>query len=231
MSNHIHKVFHSGILVAVLTSGGVPLKEELRRTTHNIRCWATRHNYTLRIHALSLAVLRTGYSQPYGPKRTWHGVPYDKVNDVRHRVVAQYLLRHSHVLHIDTDTIALNETRSLRPYTRHPAAVTLQLRENGEVAAAAYLVRRSAESDCFLTMWDAFGHTTHANPRPMLNTDNGVLLLLVGRLLDERAGPSLLLTLITTHHSINHVFVGRLRDERAGLTTHRNCATVITKAY
>ena len=165
----------------------VPLREEHKRTTHNVRCWANRHNYSLVIHPVPVALLRTGYSQPYGPRRTWQGVPFDKVNDVRHRVVSQYLKSYEHVLHIDTDTIALNESRSLRPYLRHPAAVTLQVRENGEVAGATYLVRRSAEAACFLSLWDTMGHATHRTPRPMLNTDNGVLLLLVARLLDEPA--------------------------------------------
>ena len=35
--------------------------------------------------------------------------------------------------------------------------------------------------------WDEVGHATHTNPMPMGNTDNGVLVLLLSRLLDEPA--------------------------------------------
>lgn len=59
------------------------------------------------------------------------------------------------------------------------------MRENGEVAAATYLVQHSAEAACFLELWDLLGHASHRNQRPMLNTDNGVLLLLVARLVHE----------------------------------------------
>ena len=104
---------------------GVPLKEEHRRTTQSIRCWAARHNYTLELSSVSVDELRQGYSKSYGPRRTWRGVEYDKINDIRHRVVGRFLERssYSHVLHIDTDTLALNESRSLRRFLRHPAAV------------------------------------------------------------------------------------------------------------
>lgn len=167
---------------------GVPLKEEHRRTARSIDCWARRHNYSLLLHAVPHAELKRGYSAPYGPKRLWRGVPFDKINDVRHRVVASHLEpphAFDHVLHIDTDTIALNESRSLRRFLHHPAAVQFQVRENGEVAAATYIARRSPEAICFLQLWDTLGQLTHRNPRPMLNTDNGVLLMLVARLLDE----------------------------------------------
>ena len=170
-------------------SPGVPLAEEHRRTVHSVGCWARRHNYTLVLHPVPLAELRTGYSKAYGPRRHWGGVSFDKINDVRHRVVERYLRggKYDHVLHVDTDTIALNVTRSLHSFTRHPAAMQLQVRENGEVAGATYLARRSPEARCFLKLWDRLGHMTHRNPRPMLNTDNGVLLMLIARLLDTRS--------------------------------------------
>ena len=170
-------------------SPGVPLAEEHRRTVHSVGCWARRHNYTLVLHPVPLAELRTGYSKAYGPRRHWGGVSFDKINDVRHRVVERYLRggKYDHVLHVDTDTLALNVTRSLHSFTRHPAAMQLQVRENGEVAGATYLARRSPEARCFLKLWDRLGHMTHRNPRPMLNTDNGVLLMLIARLLDTRS--------------------------------------------
>lgn len=168
-------------------SPGVPLKEEIRRTTHNIGCWAARHNYSLVLNGVNASELRGGYSRPYGPRRLWNGVPFDKINDVRHRVVGRLLDRYDAVLHIDTDTIALNENRSLRRYLHHPAKLTFQMREIGEVAAATYLARQSPETSCFLQLWDELGHLSHRNPRPMLNTDNGVLLMLIARLLDESA--------------------------------------------
>ena len=93
---------------------------------------------------------------------------------------------HSHVLHVDTDTIALNASRSLAPFLSHPAAVQLQLRETGEVAAATYVVRRSHEAACFLSLWDEIGHATHRAPMPMGNTDNGVLVMLLSA--DRRSG-------------------------------------------
>ena len=37
------------------------------------------------------------------------------------------------------------------------------------------------------SQWDELGHATHANPMPMGNTDNGVLVLLISRMLDEPA--------------------------------------------
>ncbi len=173
----------------LLSTSGEPVREEQRLCTHNVRCWATLHGYHLFLHPVAASELRHGYSRPYGPHRLYAGVPFDKVNDVRHAVIeANYLRRHGHVLHIDSDTIALNSSRSLRPFLLHAdAAVSLQIRENGEVAAATYLVRRSAEAACFLRLWSELGHATHRNPIPMLNTDNGVLLLLVARLLDEPA--------------------------------------------
>lgn len=132
---------------------GEVVKEEVRRTTHNMRCWATRHNYTHILNAVPLAELRKGYSKPYGPNRLWDGVPFDKINDVRHRAVSRYLDQgYEHVLHVDTDTIALAKGRSLERFIRHPAAMHLQMRENGEIAAATYIARRSHETSCFLSL-------------------------------------------------------------------------------
>jgi hypothetical protein len=165
--------------------GRTPAREEVQRTSHNIRCWARRHNYSLVLHGVAIDELRSGYSSPYGARRLWRGVPYDKINDVRHLVVSKYLERHGHVLHIDTDTIALREGRSLAPFLASRAAMQFQVRENGEVAAATYLARHSAEAFCFLQLWGEVGHATHRNPRPIGNTDNGVLMLLLARLLDE----------------------------------------------
>jgi hypothetical protein len=48
----------------MFTAADVPVKEEHRRTTHNVRCWGARHNYSLVMHALPADVLRTGYSRP-----------------------------------------------------------------------------------------------------------------------------------------------------------------------
>lgn len=113
----------------MFSAAGVPLKEEHQRTTHNIRCWAARHNYSLILNGVSLAELRQGYSTAYGPRRLWGGVPFDKINDVRHRVTRQALERYEAVLHIDTDTIALNENRSLRRHLHGPGLMTFQIRE------------------------------------------------------------------------------------------------------
>ena len=171
---------------------GLPKKEEIRRTTQTIRCWAQRHGYRLILHSVSAAELRSGYSAPYGPRRLWKGVPYDKINDVRHRVVARYLHNAStnveYVLHLDADTLALNTSRSLEPFLSSDApAMQFQVRENGEVAAATYIARRSAHALCFLSLWDELGHATHRNAVAMPNTDNGVLMMALARLLDEPA--------------------------------------------
>ena len=157
----------------LLSNTREPTREEHRRCAHNIRCWAARHGYQLVLHPVAADELRSGYSLAYGPRRLYAGVPFDKLNDVRHRVIeSQYLRReYSHVLHIDSDTIALNGSRSLRPFLRADAAISLQVRENGEVAAATYLARRSAEAACFLRLWDEMGHATHRNPIPMTNTE------------------------------------------------------------
>lgn len=146
------------------TAPGVPLREEHKRTAHNIRCWARRHNYSLVLHSVALSELREGYSAAYGPRRVWRGVEYDKINDVRHRVAARYLERgYGHVLHIDTDTIALNDTRSLRRFLRHPAAVQLQIRENGEVAGATVRPREHSKSKQARALTDP--HCSSSCPR------------------------------------------------------------------
>lgn len=143
-------------------AAGMPIKEEIHRTTHNIRCWAKRHNYTLILNSVPIEELRKGYSKPYGPRRLWSGVPFDKINDVRHRAVARYLDEgYEHVLHIDTDTIAIGEGRSLEPFLRHPAAMQFQMRETGEIAAATYIARRSHETSCFLTLVLLAAHAAH----------------------------------------------------------------------
>jgi len=142
---------------------------------------------------VTVDALRRGYSRPYSPRRLYSGVPFDKVNDVRHKVIEQTYLRSenfSHVLHIDSDTIVLNSSRTLKPFLRDDSALSFQVRENGEVAAATYIAKRSAEAACFLRLWDEMGHATHRNPIPMLNTDNGVLLVLIARLIDEAAALS-----------------------------------------
>ena len=70
---------------------GLAMKLEHQHTTHSIRCWARRHNYTLVLNGVGARELKAGYSTPYGPKRLWRGIPYDKINDVRHTIVASHL--------------------------------------------------------------------------------------------------------------------------------------------
>jgi hypothetical protein len=74
----------------------------------------------------------------------------------RHRYILHHFLpMYQYVLHLDADSLVLNLSRSLSPYldTASKQHIYLHLHENGEVTAAAYLIRNSAISRCFLNYW------------------------------------------------------------------------------
>ena len=80
----------------------------------------------------------------------------------RHRYVLHYYLpRYQYVLHLDADSLVLNLSKPLEAYFkdnshRHAHDVHLHMHENGEVTAAAYLLKNSGPSRCFLQLWADF---------------------------------------------------------------------------
>lgn len=84
----------------------------------------------------------------------------------RHRFVMHHYLPHyQYVLHLDADSLVLNLSRPLEPYFLHRKEhIFLHMHENGEVTAAAYLLRNSRVSRCFLQFWADFSppHTIDA---------------------------------------------------------------------
>jgi hypothetical protein len=80
--------------------------------------------------------------------------------------------QHQWVMGIDGDTLPRAMNATLEPYFSLPEDVVLHARMNGEVAAAAVLLRTSAFAECFLRTWVAKGYYVNT----VANWDNGDLL-------------------------------------------------------
>jgi hypothetical protein len=60
---------------------------------------------------------------------------------------------HDWVLGVDGDSIVVNASLSLDPYLSSPEDILLHVRMNGEVAAAAVLLKTTPFSKCFVEFW------------------------------------------------------------------------------
>jgi hypothetical protein len=178
-----------GIVISVTKHWALTHKADIASVTSNFECYAAAHNYTFLLNIMD-------------------DMPAGQFFHERHHVVRQQLLRRFHfLLHLDADSLVLNISRSLDQYLRPDSPhVQLHMHENGEVTAAAYLVRNSAYSRCFLQYWADFSppHERQANSSPGVyssalyderlyevpNYDNGDLVSAVMNML----GPDVYLT-------------------------------------
>lgn len=98
----------------------------------------------------------------------------------RHMSVLQHFLpQYQHILHLDADSLFLNLSQPLARFL-HRHAVSLHLNPNGEVTAAAYLLRNVPSAYCFMRYW--LGMRPH-NFFDVVNYDNGDLVSAMGSLI------------------------------------------------
>lgn len=161
------------IVVSITSSWKGSHEAGVAAMTSNFKCYAAVHNYSFHLNIML----------PMSRGQFFHQ---------RHRyVLHRYLPNYQYVMHLDADSLVLNLSRSLEPFLRDDAAdVQLLMHENGEVTAAAYLLRNSRLSRCFLRYWLDWSppHSVPAVNKALtyetLNYDNGDLVSALSDLID-----------------------------------------------
>lgn len=138
-------------------------------TAHNIEAYAARHGYIFHVAAYNLDDWST--TKDGGHLHHFHSTRWLHLQQ-------RYLGKYQWILHIDSDVLALNMSRSLDRFLELDEDIVLHMREFNEVAAGTVLLRSSPFSHCFLDYWISMGaHELHTEG--WANTDNGDLVQVV----------------------------------------------------
>lgn len=142
-----------GIIMSVTSDWVKAHTEEIEAVISNYNCYCRIHKYSFHLNIMP----------PMSPGRYWHH---------RHVIVTRkYLPLFQYVLAVDADTLISNMSQSFEPYLSGPEHIFLHMREGGEVAASAYIIKNSFYSRCFMQFWSEI-----APPQPLLlwptNTGN-----------------------------------------------------------
>ena len=163
------------IIISVTKSWAHRHRTGINSLVSNLKCYAQVHNYTFILNIM----------KDMTPSQFFHR---------RHvTMVKLHLNNYQHVLHLDSDSLVLNMSRSLDTYLQDPRLhVQLHLHDTMEVTASNYLVRNSHIGRCFMRYWAEYS-PPHDKRSPAyfasfltLNYDNGDLVSAVSELIGTR---------------------------------------------